>query len=156
MKCKDIALLISYFIDGELSRDQQILLQEHLKSCSHCRKELESMRKISESIKAARPPEICGDVLIENLSTNISRRQQEKKWFPDFESILLLRNVLRWVYSNAFVVGILLLTVGIFAFRMFSYRHNGQAAGGEYTLLAYYPNDEESFEQELFKIYYEN
>ena len=49
--CGDIAPLLTGFIDGEINETEKILVQEHLKYCSHCAKVVETEQAIKKLVK---------------------------------------------------------------------------------------------------------
>lgn len=49
--CKKFLKLISYSIDGKISKREEELLQNHLKECENCRKEMEEMIKIKKELR---------------------------------------------------------------------------------------------------------
>lgn len=49
--CKKFLKLISYSIDGKVSKREEELLQKHLKECKNCLKEMEEMIKIKEELR---------------------------------------------------------------------------------------------------------
>ncbi|MBN1233833.1 MAG: zf-HC2 domain-containing protein [Candidatus Coatesbacteria bacterium] len=51
MNCKEFHLLASAFIDNELSSQDVVKVNNHLRECANCRKYLESMRMIDEAFK---------------------------------------------------------------------------------------------------------
>jgi len=62
-KCKKV-VLISAYLDGQLDERDRKQIEEHLRSCSVCREELESLKKINnllfslKEIKISEAPEI--------------------------------------------------------------------------------------------------
>lgn len=45
MDCSEIRILLSGLVDDELQTDEKVQVNDHLQKCSHCRRELEDMRK---------------------------------------------------------------------------------------------------------------
>jgi len=50
-ECKKYLKLVSASIDGILSKEEEELLQKHLKECENCKKAKEEMEKISKELK---------------------------------------------------------------------------------------------------------
>ncbi|MBW6515539.1 MAG: zf-HC2 domain-containing protein [Candidatus Cloacimonetes bacterium] len=48
IKCKKVIQILNAFIDNELSREDKMLVAEHLLSCKSCRKEYDSLNRINE------------------------------------------------------------------------------------------------------------
>jgi len=60
MSCEDYEKLIPAYLDGELSREQKEMLEEHLGKCSHCKQELlkfKKLKEVTEEMKFVEPPE---------------------------------------------------------------------------------------------------
>jgi len=52
MKCEEIDLLLTDYINGELSVEINSLIEGHMSGCSSCRKNFEETGKIFENIKS--------------------------------------------------------------------------------------------------------
>lgn len=52
MECEEAQEAFSPFLDGELGPEDRIVLEEHLKECSECLRELDGMQRVSELFKA--------------------------------------------------------------------------------------------------------
>lgn len=54
MSCKEIELLISTYIDGELKDEQRLgILEKHLRVCQSCRKELSALSQLKKALSTA-------------------------------------------------------------------------------------------------------
>ena len=74
MKCdKRFKILLSGYIDGELSPDEKTELENHLKECAECRGELESFRTLKEVTGAMKYADVPNHVW-ENYWGNLYRR----------------------------------------------------------------------------------
>lgn len=51
MNCKDLEILISTYVDGELGEIQTKKLKSHIDQCSACRRKVESTRALSERLR---------------------------------------------------------------------------------------------------------
>ena len=51
MNCRKYEILISCYVDGELSPNEEAVLMKHIDECSFCRKKLESMKVLSDQVK---------------------------------------------------------------------------------------------------------
>ena len=49
-RCPDYEVLITGYIDGELEDSQKLMLENHLKDCAECRKELERARVFKDTL----------------------------------------------------------------------------------------------------------
>lgn len=76
--CDEYEVLISGFLDDELDPAQQRVLHEHVQSCSCCRRELDSMKRLvrctGETFRAAEPPPVLWDDFLEGIYNRIERR----------------------------------------------------------------------------------
>lgn len=55
MTCPKAELLLTDYLDGLLQADDKVLLEQHLKNCVHCRKELETYRRLLADIQKDEP-----------------------------------------------------------------------------------------------------
>ena len=65
-RCKECEMLISVYIDGELSASEKMLVEEHLKSCRDCSALFSLYREMSTSIAqscAQAPPSLNSNVM---------------------------------------------------------------------------------------------
>lgn len=69
--------LITYYLDGELDANHRRLVEEHLKECAECRKELEEMSRFEEvmgKMQLKRPPEEAWKVYWSSVYNRMERR----------------------------------------------------------------------------------
>lgn len=84
MDCRAANNLISAYLDGALSIDEQTALDEHLLSCPHCTREMELSKKISCALRdigqeeIAAPPELAGLV----MAGLREERRNKPVWLP--------------------------------------------------------------------------
>lgn len=84
--CPGFEELSAYF-DGEL--DSSSLEYKHIESCDHCRDELESLRKVSDSIKQEFLLEVPDDFAAEMIVAIKERKKKEKGVRPfQFRTII--------------------------------------------------------------------
>ena len=79
MRCNKFIDIISAYVDSEASALEQLALQEHLKSCSYCKAELESQYMLRDMVKEAHG---FADVNI-NITSSVMARISEKKDIRD-------------------------------------------------------------------------
>jgi anti-sigma factor RsiW len=53
MECKDIRKLLSPFVDNELGAHDAFTVAEHLEVCTPCQREMETLRRFDEHLRAA-------------------------------------------------------------------------------------------------------
>jgi|GEM_PF-380397 len=58
MKCEQIRVLLSPFIDGMTSEKENIIINDHLNCCSQCQKELEQLGTLCAALKNLPTPEL--------------------------------------------------------------------------------------------------
>lgn len=51
MNCNEVRELLSLYIDDELDENEKLLVEEHLKTCEECQKELEEYKKIIQALQ---------------------------------------------------------------------------------------------------------
>jgi anti-sigma factor RsiW len=54
MQCSSAAAMLGAYLDGELRPDQLVVVQEHLRSCTHCASEIAEMARLQRSLRGAR------------------------------------------------------------------------------------------------------
>jgi anti-sigma factor RsiW len=54
MQCSSAAAMLGAYLDGELRPDQLVVVQEHLRSCTHCSLEIAEMARLQRSVRGAR------------------------------------------------------------------------------------------------------
>ena len=77
--CEEIQPLLSGYVDGELSHDEQARAEAHLAGCARCTKELEDLRRLvtaADQIRFAEPPDEAWDALTENVYNRLGRRER--------------------------------------------------------------------------------
>lgn len=86
MRCRQAKKLLSPYLDGELSEQEKVALEEHLQDCFACQAELESLRKLSEGLKGIyrqvkAPPDFLDRVMarIAELESQENHRPIEGK-----------------------------------------------------------------------------
>jgi anti-sigma factor RsiW len=78
MSCEEYKEMISVRLDGELSRDDDIILDNHLKSCSECRQfadELESFIQLNQSIEQSKmPTHTEREIIAKTINSNAKKK----------------------------------------------------------------------------------
>lgn len=78
MECKAAQELLSEYLDGELSGEERIRMDEHLRSCSHCTGELTELQAIvslCRSLPEAEPPAVFREQLYRRLAAEIGHER---------------------------------------------------------------------------------
>ena len=134
-------ILLSGYIDGELSPDEMTELEMHLKTCSDCRKELEVFQELKEvtgAMKYADIPEHVWD----NYWRGIYRRLELSIGWILFSlgAVLILACMCYGIFQNFFlnpdeplilkigvgtlILGAIFLLVSVTRERIFAYRRD--------------------------------
>lgn len=76
MEHEEIKKLLSAYLDGELDAEGSQQVEEHLATCSSCRKEMEQMQKLEEvmgMMKLKSPPQEMWDVYWRSVYNRLER-----------------------------------------------------------------------------------
>ncbi|MCD6451494.1 MAG: zf-HC2 domain-containing protein [Acidobacteria bacterium] len=76
MNCDQFEVLISGYLDGELSKEDEERLLRHLEVCPKCRNSLEELKRLKEvasKMKLTEPPKEIWDSYWERISNRITR-----------------------------------------------------------------------------------
>ncbi len=107
--CSRIEILLSEYIDGELSKSDLIDVENHLSVCTDCRAELAALRMLvsaSCEIETAQPP---AD-LRARIAAATTQKQRDRRWVAVRERLFSFRP-LAWAGGAAFAVFALMLFV---------------------------------------------
>lgn len=74
-----MGLLISRYIDNEVSPEERALVEDHCKVCTPCRDSLEIFRKNEQILHSTLCGEIFDSMVIENVMRKVSRKQNGKR-----------------------------------------------------------------------------
>jgi len=140
MSCKEFRLLLSAYLDQEITEDEEEKLLKHLQACSGCARELEYLKQIKRLflLKEKKEPE-------EFFETRLFARIKDKERQPIWQ-----------VYLPAFKKSILvvlisfLLIVGFLNYKKFFYQRPTEVVSD----LLIETRLEENFEEEILAIYY--
>lgn len=83
--CSKYSLLISAYIDGELTREEELELKAHLSQCEECRKTLELMSEIHNTagdLQASAPADFAASVM---RSVTAHEKSQKRFSFANFK-----------------------------------------------------------------------
>lgn len=76
--CDEYEVMISGYLDGELDAAAQRTLEEHLRACSSCRREFESMKRLvvgtGETFRMVEPPEVLWDTFLDEVYNRLERK----------------------------------------------------------------------------------
>jgi anti-sigma factor RsiW len=77
--CREVLERLGRFADDELSPQKAGAIEDHVQNCPACRRELESLRRLSASLDAASPPPVpaglLGDIIQAARREAPARRQ---------------------------------------------------------------------------------
>ncbi len=140
MSCEKFKILLSAYIDQEITQGEEKKLLEHLKTCSACTRELEYLKKVKRIflLKEKMEPQ---EFFETRLLSRIKSKRKPLTWrayLPMFKKSILA------------VFIFFLLVVGLLNYRNFVYQRRGEVISD----LLIDSEIEESFEEELLEIYY--
>lgn len=122
MKCKQTAILISAYIDGELNNDETKLVESHINSCAECKMKYELLKKtdvfLSANKSAATSP---------YFETRFFERLKDKESNTSASDLFVIEKKLLYTFAA------LLIIVSAVTFR--SYLVNGSIS---YTTIQSY------------------
>jgi len=140
MSCKKFKILLSAYIDQEITKDEQEKLLEHLKTCSACARELEYLKQMKGIflLKEKKEPQ---EFFETRLFARIKDKRKQLVWqayFPVVKKSILV------------VLIFFLLTVGLLSYKNFFYQRRTEVISD----LLIDTEIEDNFEEELLEIYY--
>ena len=141
MSCEKFKILLSAYLDREITKDEEEKLVEHLQKCADCSRELEYLKEIKKVflLKEKREPE---EFFETRLFARIKDKRKQPVWqayFPVFKKSILA------------VLIFFLLTVGLLNYKNIFYQRRTEVTSD----LLIDTQREENFEEELLGIYYE-
>lgn len=83
MKCEDFDKLIHLYFDGELDAGKSKEIEEHLLTCQNCAAKLQELKKLEESAKGVRLPELSPEywkTFAERVRNEIILRRRKSFW----------------------------------------------------------------------------
>ncbi len=110
IKCEKAEELIQHYLDLSLSHDQRIQLDRHVDSCSHCRLELQSYKKLMELVEgdeAPALPENYTQVVMQRLPDLEFSRTSHQGFGGSFDSIRPYLKVLGLAVAAVFVLTVM-------------------------------------------------
>jgi hypothetical protein len=76
MNHREIQKLIGAYVDGELHGEEKRIVEEHIKTCADCARELEYIRELNEKIKGEKMP-LPADAYWETFPKRVMERAKE-------------------------------------------------------------------------------
>ena len=77
--CNKVKRLLSSYLDKEISPNDNFFIEEHLKVCSGCRKELQELLKVKELILGSERKNLPDDYLVYRLRERIKSEDERRK-----------------------------------------------------------------------------
>ncbi|QDV85309.1 anti-sigma factor family protein [Planctomycetes bacterium TBK1r] len=125
MDCQQASKLLSNYYDGELSGEQQINVDRHIKGCSDCLEHLTFFDAVSEAIRklslAATPKEL----LWERIATELDEtpRSFDQRALPTAPTAVA-REQSRWRWTMLSTAAITLIAVGLYWVALTNHQHD--------------------------------
>ena len=112
MDCKWALDLFDAYLDNDLSPEERLHLEEHIRSCPTCAEELAFAQRINDTLRNL-PEEKCPDSVIErafaDIKTENAEESQEKRDVHD-----TIQSILNWRLIFAATVVLILFSIGVF------------------------------------------
>lgn len=106
MDCKRSVLLLNAYVDRELSKSDQSLLEAHLSECQACAAELDSIRRLDAELRCSIPaPEALRSKVADRLESEVARGSLRSNLKEK------LRMKLRWGMAAAVATGLIVTGV---------------------------------------------
>ncbi|MFB0526133.1 MAG: anti-sigma factor [bacterium] len=140
MSCKKFRILLSAYLDQEITKDEEEELLEHLGKCADCTRELEHLKKIKKVFllkKRKEPQEFFETRLLARIK-DIEKQPVSGAFFPVFKKSIIVALIF------------FLLIVGLLNYKNFFY-HKLTGITSDVLIDRQL---EENFEEELLEIYY--
>jgi anti-sigma factor RsiW len=85
--------LLSGYLDGELTQQQQQRVEVHRDACTECKTSLEELRALRESIGKARLSEVGQDVWREMMNEPVTRTSRSIGWLLLIGGVLIAMGI---------------------------------------------------------------
>jgi len=140
MSCKKFRILLSAYLDQEITKDEEKKLLNHLKTCSGCTRELEYLKQIKGIflLKEKKEPEEFFETRLLARIKNKGKQPIWQAYFPVFKKAVLV------------IFIFFLLIVGTVNYKKFFYHRPAEIVSD----LLIDTQLEGNFEEELLEIYY--
>ena len=146
MKCKEIQnLILTDYMDKELSDDQCLMIEDHLSHCQECQELIQTARVMNEEFAKAREVDLDQEKIWQNITEEIKQEQASSIIYTPVAEGLSLKDKMRRLFkpSLAWVT----LTGVILIFSLYLQPKNNtivqESKNGEIQYLA-------SLEEELY------
>ena len=118
MKCKEIQeLIMTDYLDGELSREHQLMIDDHLGHCPECRKTAQSAKSLSRDFAPLKDANLDREVIWQNIKNALEEdRASSVIYSPGSGSPSLLENLFKR-FKPSFVfatMAVLLIMFSVF------------------------------------------
>ncbi|NIM03837.1 hypothetical protein GTN66_06810 [bacterium] len=140
MSCKKFRILLSAYIDQEITKDEERKLLEHLETCTVCARELEYLEQIKRIflLKERKEPQEFFETRLFSRIKDIRKRPAWRAYLPVFKKSILV------------VLIFFLLIAGWVSYKNFFYFRGTEVTSD----LLMDTQLERNFEEELLEIYY--
>lgn len=140
MSCKKFRILLSVYLDQEITQDEEKKLLEHLKTCPDCARELEYLKQMKRIflLKEKKEPKEFFETRLFARIRNKGKQLVWQAYFPVFKK------------SISVILIFFLLILGWVNYKKFFYHRPTEIISD----LLIDTQLEENFEEELLEIYY--
>jgi predicted anti-sigma-YlaC factor YlaD len=140
MSCKKFRILLSTYVDQEITEDEEKKLLNHLKTCGDCARELEYLKQIKRIfiLKEKKEPQEFFETRLFERIKNKAKQPIRRAYFPVFKRSIVVISIF------------FLLIVGWVNYKKLFYHRKTEITS---DLLVDEQSDE-NFEEELLATYY--
>jgi len=140
MSCKKFKILLSAYLDQEITQDEEKKLLNHLKTCLDCARELKYLKQMKRIflLKEKKEPQEFFETRLFARIKNKGKQPIRRAYFPVFRKSILA------------VLIFFLLVVGLLNYKNFFYPRPTEVISD----LLIDTQLEDDFEEELLEIYY--
>ena len=140
MSCKKFKILLSAYLDQEITQDEEKKLLEHLETCSACARELKYLKQTKRMflLKEKKEPQEFFETRLFARIKNKGKQPIWQAYFPVFKK------------SISVILIFFLLIVGLVNYKKFFYPRPTEIISD----LLIDAESEENFEEELLEMYY--
>jgi predicted anti-sigma-YlaC factor YlaD len=80
MNHRKMQLLVSSFIDGEVSEKERIIVRDHIKTCAECREFVNEINEVRKRIKSIAGPDLLPGFSAHVRNLSIQEDLQSEQW----------------------------------------------------------------------------
>lgn len=116
--CKIVKENLRGYLDNEISREQNVLIQEHLTTCVDCQETYEAFRLVTHTAKSIESPDVPPE-LAASIKQQIQKARAEKQngFLPSAMSMFVSSFRLKFAMASLAAVSVMIIAYYSFAFK---------------------------------------